>query len=287
MLRHLLRAAFGAALLFPVAACSGPAEAGPSTMAVPEPPAPDPAQVAKDNEYREQLEAGQKAIDAKKIDDAIAHFEKAITAKESGFEAQLALARAHAVKKSDEKAIKAYAAAQTANPRSSEAYLECAVLLERMGRLEAARTEYMQLIHQELEPGLTAKAYWLRSELSDRLNKREDYRRDREQAIKLEPDYAARIKGGDVMVVNNGGSPFALKVDQYETPDGAEGTLPKGYQFQISGNTSAYLIYQGKPVTARSIRYTITANGKSRQYTVNYAKGLTLEVTVNDADIPR
>ncbi|MBP3957951.1 tetratricopeptide repeat protein [Gemmata sp. G18] len=286
MLRQFLRAALGAALILPIAACSGSVESSTPSQAVSEPPL-DPAQVAKENEYREQVEAGQKALDAKNTDAAIAHFEKAVAAKEKGFEAQLALGRAYAAKKNDEKAIKTYGVAQAANPRASETYLERAVLLERAGRLEAARTEYTQLIGQELEPGLTAKAYWLRSDLADRLGKRTDYRFDREQAMKLEPDFAAKVKGGDVLVVNNSGSSFALKVEQYEAPDGAECVLPKGYQFQVSGNTSVYLTYQGKPVTARSIRFTIMANEKSRQYTMTYAKGMSLEVPINEADVPR
>lgn len=287
MFGPLPRAVALAALVLPFAACSKPVESTAPRYAVPEPLPPDPVVVAKEAEYREHLDAGRKAFDAKNTDAAITHLERATAAKPKGFEAHLHLARAYAAKKDDPKAIKSYGDATTANPRIGDPYLECATLLERAGRLEDARTAYTQLIREDLGPKLTAKAYWLRAELSDRLGKRSDYRYDRGQAMLLDPDYRAQVTGGDVRVFNHSDKRLTLEINHLVTPEGTERTFPPGYQFVFLGDGRGYLTYEGQPIAARSLKFTIAIDEKSKSYTATYEEGTTLEVHINDVHLPK
>ncbi|MBY0459105.1 MAG: tetratricopeptide repeat protein [Gemmataceae bacterium] len=286
MIRQSARAAGVAAfvLVLAVAACSKPKP--PPPPAGPREPTAEELLAAKEAKYRDFLRDGQKALDAKKPDEALVHLEQAVTVKPTGFEAQLRLARLYVDKKQDDKAVRAYQAATAADPSLADGYLECAALLERLGRLEDARSAYSGLIHQEISPALTAKAYWQRAELSDRLNKRGDYRYDREQAIKTDPGYAVRVTAGDVVVTNHTEKDCYLTVNKLVAPDGTERALPN-VRFPVRGDNTAYLVHDGKYLAAKSITFTVWADDKSRTFNASYEKGASLEIHLHGEHIPR
>ena len=69
-------------------------------------------------------------------------------------------------------------------------------------------------------------------------------------------------------------------------PDGTERTFPEGFLFKLRGDQSAFVLHKGQPITARSIRFTITTSEGSKQYTMAYKKGMSLEVHIYEADLP-
>jgi tetratricopeptide (TPR) repeat protein len=246
------------------------------------------AREAKEAAYRKHLDAGTKALAAGNTDEAVTSLKQALGEKPDGAEAHYQFGRIALAKKDDAEALKALSEAIRFNPDHADAYFERAALHERAGRLNDASFDYRKIIAIEVSPKVTARAYWLRGGVMDRLGKRDDYRFDREQALRLDPDYQTQLTSGDVRVFNHTEDKLTLAFDDFVNADGSIRKFPKGFLFPIPGDNTSYLLDGNKQLVARSVRYTVASNrGSPRTYTQTYEKGMTFEIHIWPAEFEK
>jgi tetratricopeptide (TPR) repeat protein len=292
MIRTTIRTAHLAAAVMPLTACG---QKAPPTSPAPDPPglaplAPDPeqeAKKAKEAAYREHLEAGTKALAAGEFDAAVGHLKRALAENPGGAEAHLHLGRAHVGRKDDAAAVKAYTDAVRSGDNYVEAYMERATALERLGRADEAEADYRRVIAIDTDRKLTARAYWQRSEIADRRGDRAQYREFREEAMKLDVAYAARVTGGDVLLRNRSEGTVVVRLDQIVSPEGKAYTPPEKTEFKLHGDNSAYLSLGEQLLTARSVRYTVITGAGTKPGTATYKSGMTLEIAIYNDDVPK
>jgi tetratricopeptide (TPR) repeat protein len=284
MLRLLVRLAL-AALAAPLSACTRPAEPPPAAPA----PAPDPeeeAAAARAAAYRTHLDAGTRALAAGDPDAAVTHLNRAVGTDPAGADAHFQLGRALVAQKDDAAALKALGEALRLNPQNADAFLERAAVHDRAGRLADASYDYRQAAGVERDPKTTARAYWLRSSVADRLGDRADFRRDRDKALALDADYQKLLTAGDVLVFNHTELKLRVALERLVTADGTERTFPAPIEFALPEDRSAFLLDGDRPFVARSVRFTVKTDVGTRTFEQTYQKGTALEVHIYRPDLP-
>jgi tetratricopeptide (TPR) repeat protein len=283
MLRTLVRVALGAALVAPLAACGKREAAAPASVV---PDVPDPAEAAKEAAYRKHLDDGTKALAYGDTDAAVTHLKQAVSDKPGAADAHFQFGRALVAKKDDAEALKALTEAVRLDPRLADAYLERAAIHDRAGRLADAGYDYYRVIDIDSDRKTTARAYWLRSSIADRQGKRDTFLYDREQAMRLDPEYQKLVTAGDVRVFNHTDVKLKLTFERFVNPDGSPRKFPPGFHYVIPDDYTRYLLYDDRHMPARSVRYTITTSFGSRTYERAYEKGTALEIHIYDPDVP-
>ena len=289
MLRTLVRVALAAALVAPLTACGTREPAAPTSVA-PDVPVPDPAEVAnaaKEAAYQKHLDAGTKALAAGDPDAALSHLNHAASVDPVAADAHFQLGRAFVAKKDDAAALKALGEAIRLNSQHADAYLERAAIHDRAGRLNDASYDYRQVIAVERDPKTTARAYWLRGDVMDRLGKRADYRYDRDKAMTLDPEYQKLVTAGDVRVFNHTDLKLTIAFDRFVNPDGSLRTFPPGFTYTIPDDNTAFLLDGNRHMPARSVRFTLTTGVGSKTFEQAYEKGTALEIHLYVTDLPK
>ena len=287
MLRTLVRVALAAALVALLAAC-GPRE--PAASVAPDVPVPDPAEVAnaaKEAAYQKHLDAGTKALAVGDPDSALAHLKQAVGEKSDGADAHYQLGLVFVAKKDNLTALKEFTEATRLNSQHADAYLERAAIHDRAGRLNDASYDYRQVIAVERDPKTTARAYWLRGDVMDRLGKRADYRYDRDKAMTLDPEYQKLVTAGDVRVFNHTDLKLTIAFDRFVNPDGSLRTFPPGFTYTIPDDNTAFLLDGNRHMPARSVRFTLTTGVGSKTFEQAYEKGTALEIHLYVTDLPK
>jgi len=131
-----------------------------------------------------------------------------------------------------------------------------------------------------------ARSYYYRAYANLGNNDRASYRSDIDNAIRLDADYQKSLTYGDVVVVNNTNTKIIIDVDYWVYPDGSKEEFSLPYQYTIEAGQRTFLLHDNKQVVAKKFEGAIkTDNGKKRYYW-DYKSGSTLEVAVNQADLP-
>lgn len=286
MFRALIRVSF-VAFVAPLAACAQREPAVPASV-VPDAPVPDPAEearAAKEAAYRKHLDNGTKALAAGETDTAISHLKQALSENPNGADAYFQLGQAFVAKKNDAEALKAFSEAIRLNSQHANAHLERAVLHDRAGRLNDARSDYGQVIAIDRDSKTTARAHWLRGDVMDRLGKREDYRYDRDQAMRLDSAYRKLVTSGDVRVYNHTDKKVTITFEKFVNPDGTLRSFPPGFHFMILDDQSAFLLDGTRHMPAKFVRFTLSTEIVSNSFEQAYEKGMTLDIHIFEPDL--
>jgi tetratricopeptide (TPR) repeat protein len=290
MLRPLVRVALATALVLPIMACAKKKEAPPSIV-IPEGRSPEEraAEAAAEAAYSKGVEDGTRAL-ATDPDAAVGHLKRAIEHKSDGPEAHYQLGRALVAKKDDAGALAELSEAIRLNAQYDDALMERAALHDRAGRWGDADADCERVINREADRKLTARAYWLRGTIAEREGKRKDHRYAWGRALDLDPDYQSRLVAGDVTVINHTEGTVSIGFEAFTNADGSARTFPPRFRFTIPGDATVVLTHEKKPLIARSVRYNLSTGniaGKvSKPISVNYTKGMTLEIHINENNLP-
>ena len=292
MLRTFVRMMLAVVVIAPLTACG---KSEPDATASLLPVGPDvieedrlakEAQAAKEVAYRKSLEDGTKALAAGNIEAAVTHLKRAAEENPTAGEPHYQIARAHLTKKDDDAALKELTEAVRLDPRHVSAYMERAALYERTGMINDAGYDYYRVIDIEPDRKTTARAYWLRSSISDRLGKREIFRHDRERAMELDPEYRKQVTAGDVRVHNHTETKLKLEFEEFVNPDGSRRTIRPGSYYTIPNDNTLFLFDGDRCMPARSVRVKITTNFGSKTFEQSYTKGTTLDIHVYESELP-